>query len=342
MLLAPVRCCVGQRGSPVVRARCGGLYDQRVTAPARWGGTKPKWKPKHKNEMQVKRHNDDDGTLTIEVLDHEESGRLTFVGSAKLLLAKYMGSPGTKFEEQLELFGDPTPFALKGELVGSLFVTVTWVPGGDAAADSPPDGDLFVTALRAEGLVYPRKVIKDLTTYIDRRPIYMSLLAMVMYMLVSFIFYTEYMAAPLGADLVCDDGVCIDLNKDLQDRISGGNGDWDGLNTLVFLFTTFTTIGYGNQPSLVATDPPCQYPSAETTTDAPYSVLAPTQMHGTGWVSAAKMVANEGGDAGSGFKPLDVACFEEGLIPSHCWVIADDSTVFDFTENLLYIVGDDR
>eukprot|EP01043_Picozoa_sp_COSAG02_P088885 COSAG02_NODE_25934_length_645_cov_0.934066_2_plen_67_part_01 len=57
--------------------------------------------------------------------------------------------------------------------------------------------------------------------------------------------------------------------------LTGGNGEWDLMNTLVFMTTSFTTVGYGNHPSFVSSAPPCEYPGIRTAEDRPSSFLLP-------------------------------------------------------------------
>ena len=71
-----------------------------------------------------------------------------------------------------------------------------------------------------------------------------------------------------------------DDNASTEDlaKIQGKNGDWDGINTLVFMITSFNTVGYGNHPSFVSTAPPCEYPGEQTSFENPFSNLMPLSM----------------------------------------------------------------
>lgn len=137
--------------------------------------------------------------------------------------------------------------------------------------------------------------------------------------------------------------------KGLLDRLHGGNGPWDGINTLVFLFTSFTTVGFGNHPSLVRTAPPCQYPSQNTRFDDPYSVLLPEALR----PAEDELLKNfagkfERGKQNATSDDVDVpafvapprCCFEgncedSGEADEDCWIVSDDQSIFDFGK-LLY------
>ena len=124
----------------------------------------------------------------------------------------------------------------------------------------------------------------------------------------------------------------------LLERLHGGHGDWGALNTLVFLFTSFTTVGYGNHPSLVRTDPPCQYPSEFTITDDPYSVLLPESLRPetNELVKSMEVLVSEEESDGDPIVPAFTvppeACFEPQALSSdsNCWVVSDEQSIFDF------------
>jgi hypothetical protein len=161
------------------------------------------------------------------------------------------------------------------------------------------------------------------------------------------------MAAPL--ELVVDelvaetDLVVHERQKDLLEKIQGGNGDWDTINTLVFMVTSFTTVGYGNQPSMVATTPPCEYAGGPAVLDdAPFSVLLPDEIRGSK-VGIGKIVGLNTDDEGeeSNFSPLPARCFPRKVDPAvgiggqeECRVIADERHIFDFTRRQLYARGE--
>eukprot|EP01051_Picozoa_sp_SAG22_P009731 SAG22_NODE_833_length_6929_cov_27.036159_2_plen_537_part_00 len=338
---------MGEHGNPLVKARCGPLFDTRGTRPSLFGGANPKWRAQHENVIKIKRHHDDNNTLTVEVLDQSGGTRAkatAYVGGNDIPVQKYMDSPGTEHQEQVPLF--TTGNAGTGQPCGVLHVSVKWAPSSEASSSprmsmkgvAVPAGDFNVTVLKAEGIGYPDRTVRDLTNYTYHRPAYMSLGALLLYVLLSVLFFTAYMAAPLG------DGIAFigdDNQQKLLDRIQGGNGDWNGLNTMVFLVTTFTTIGYGNQPSLVATMPPCQYPGEQTVIDAPYSLLMPPELRGNLWAPAALSLGGSGSAmADFNLKPLPKHCFlDDEQIRSlpECWVIAGDITIFDFGSKLMYI-----
>lgn len=117
-------------------------------------------------------------------------------------------------------------------------------------------------------------------------------------------------------------------------EIRGDNekaGDWNVINTLVFLFTSFTTVGYGNHPSFVSTPPPCEYPGPQTATDNPSSYLLPVSMRqpsSGAWPSGNMQYGND---------ELPTTCFSSsGVPPPRCWFIADAEKTFDFSTDRMY------
>ena len=112
-------------------------------------------------------------------------------------------------------------------------------------------------------------------------------------------------------------------------------GDWDAINTLIFLFTSFTTVGYGNHPSFVSTPPPCEYPGAQTATDNPSSYLLPMSMR------QASSATSPSGTMKYGNDELPTTCFSSsGAPPPHCWFIADAERAFDFSNERMYWLRD--
>ncbi len=161
------------------------------------------------------------------------------------------------------------------------------------------------------------------------------------------------MAAPikLGGDLLNDPETLM-RQEALLDKIQGGRGGWDTINTLVFMVTSFTTVGYGNQPSMVATTPPCEYGGGPAIlSDAPFSVLLPKDIRGSK-VAIGKMIGvNRNDDAEeTNFAPLPATCFpktEHELAASGgiggqdgCRVLADERHIFHFTTRQLYARGE--
>jgi hypothetical protein len=109
----------------------------------------------------------------------------------------------------------------------------------------------------------------------------------------------------------------------------------------VFIVTSFTTVGYGNQPSLIATYPPCEYAGGTAILkDAPYSVLLPKHMRGSeiefARISGLDVLSDQDEQA---FAPLKPECFSHqprvGAQPQ-CRVLADSESIFDFNTRQLY------
>ena len=115
----------------------------------------------------------------------------------------------------------------------------------------------------------------------------------------------------------------------------GDNGDWDGMNTLVFMITSFTTVGYGNHPSFVTTVPPCEYPGPETKERNPFSNLMPVSMRQKTYADVEE--STQFGNPEFGNDPLPSVCFSSlQQPPPECWVIADANKIFDFSTLRMY------
>lgn len=159
------------------------------------------------------------------------------------------------------------------------------------------------------------------------------------------------MAAPiqLVSDSMHDNDV-LERQTALLEKIQGGNGDWDTINTLVFMVTSFTTVGYGNQPSMVATTPPCEYAGGPAIlSDAPFSVLLPEHRRGSR-VGIGKIIgvgSDEVNEDKTNFNALHEYCFPRTVDPAvgiggqdACRVLADERHIFDFTTRQLYARGE--
>ena len=139
---------------------------------------------------------------------------------------------------------------------------------------------------------------------------YISLSLIFLHLLIGCIFFMVYMD-PDHSDQEQSESL-----RRLLDRVHGNNGPWDFMNTAVFLTTAFTTVGYGNHPSLVQTEAPCSYPGDDTEEGDP-TILR----------DAAARTA-----AGHQFVPPPASCFNGGSTAAQpeCWVVADDTSIFDF------------
>lgn len=183
-------------------------------------------------------------------------------------------------------------------------------------------------ALTDGGLQYPSEIIRDLSSYVNYTQPKRWLGVMVVYLFLSFLFFRLYLANDINLTISS-----LDHATALAKKIQGSNGDWDTINTLVFMFTTFTTVGYGNHPSFVTTTPPCEYPGAHSKTDSPFSNLMPLSMRQEVFVHASDVSSTV-----DSFAPLPDVCFttEGGTGNAACWVVADDSSIFHFEQLLHY------
>ena len=232
-----------------------------------------------------------------------------------------------------------------------LNVNIKWAADPNARGRSnPPMGNLEVTIISGSGLKKPTKIIRDLSTYVDYTAAYIAAFLFISYLVAGFTFYQGFMAAPLellatGVDQA-EDAVLEERQVKLLEKIQGGNGGWTALNTLVFMVTSFTTVGYGNQPSMIATSPPCEYAGGpQILSDAPFSLIIPDAMRGSK-VGIGKMLGSSEGEVEQSFVPLDAKCFpttvsENGVGDDpDCRVIADDTKIFDFSTRQLYMKDD--
>ena len=118
-------------------------------------------------------------------------------------------------------------------------------------------------------------------------------------------------------------------------KIQGNNGDWDVINTLVFMVTSFTTVGYGNHPSFVTTPPMCEYPRHNAVTESPFSNLLPVSMRQATYGDTKE--TTQFGNPDYGNSPLPEACFSSNQVPPpECWVMADADKIFDFSTLRMY------
>lgn len=165
--------------------------------------------------------------------------------------------------------------------------------------------------------------------YVDYTELWHSMVALFIYIFVAFLFFRLYMSSDdcfLGG---LRDDEAAEQCKLLMNEVHGGNGDWTGLNTLIFLFTSFTTVGYGNHPSLKTTTPPCEYPGPHSKAETPFSNLMPPDMQQPTYGDTV--------EAKTWFEPLPRHCFsEQNVLHPECWVMADEFKIFDFSRLVMY------
>lgn len=295
----------------VVGAKCGAHnLIEEFTEPDARGGTDPVWR--EGNALRVKPHQDDDDILALTVWQIDRGGtkRLSpMIATNHIEYTEAAQRPNEVLDYTVLLYAQSTrdDGAQGGAGSGVLKITVQWLPD---------DEELEVTVLTAAGLVHPSHIVRDLTTYVDTGPVYVSVFLMMMYLIGGLLFYTGYSQQA---------GELEGASPELMERLQGSKGDWDVINTLVFMVTSFTTVGYGTQPSLVATTPPCLVPGSRLRTDSPFSILIPADLRGiqldfSGTESEPSL-----------FTSLPAACFEvEVPTDPECMVIADDDTILDF------------
>ena len=331
----------------VVGARCQNALVDEFTHPDGVGGGDPKWQHGHHGRvLHLHRHRKDDHVGVVSVYQVADDGvTRTWIGGNHFKFSDAVKSPNKEFDQDLPLYVSGTPQGGAGS--GILSLKFKWVPAEQTCnledleqIEEEPEtqGELVVTVLCAVGLAKPDRIVRDLTTYVDGAPVKLSLFLMVVYLAVGFGFYSGYMSQSAGADQIA----AFKKFPELLDRLQGGHGDWDTVNALVFMITSFTTVGYGNHPSLVATLPPCEVPGQQLRIDDPFSSLLPPEMR----VASLTRIPGLGmmGDTliEQSFQPLEPSCFNGmvgAAVAEECMVIADDTHIFGFHNLLLWERG---
>ena len=329
-----------RRKKIVVGVRCH--LAEEFTKADSVGGSNPKWERHDGRELHVLRHRSDGGIAALGVYQLHRNGETrTWVGGNHFKFTRAVREPNTEIEQDLPLYVSGTPEGGAGS--GIISIRFKWVPDAqtcnieDVEEDASFRGELVVTILRASGLVMPHRIVRDVTTFVDTVPVYISFTMLALYLLAGFVFYFKFMNQSIGQQ------ADFERFPNLLDRVQGGNGDWDSLNTVLFMVTSFTTVGYGNHPSLVATRPPCEVPGSNLLQDDPFSVLLPPQLRGVAGESMSRIaglgLASLSGPVEQSFPPMPAFCFETAdptNQPEACMVIADDTHIFDFNTLLLW------
>lgn len=325
---------------PYIRARCGeGNPYYAETKPHRRGHGSPSWQAGE--PLVLPRHAQDKGILVVELLTFSKRAPDRFVsGNHISLTACCDNEPGEEIKGEIPLHANGRPQG--GHSTGAkLHYKIKWDPSMKVEGQNEV-GRILFTPVRAEGVIFHDEGIRDLSEFRDAKMIRVTLLLLFAYLMIGFFFYHFYMRS--------DEGV----GGMLQQRIQGGNGDWSSLNTWVFIVTSFTTVGYGNQPSMVRTSPPCEYVGKQLQVDNPYSELLPASLRGDQMINIGRstlfdsvqvrIVAIEiersslrvsnrfqqgvaETNANSHLPNIMTSCFDT---PAHqlqqpeCWVIADD------------------
>jgi hypothetical protein len=231
-----------------------------------------------------------------------------FLSGAQVKLRPFIESPGKVMTETVPLF--PNGKFIKGVSEslqgGTLTFTAKYTPR-EGALDPIREGAVEMTVLRASGLKLPTRPIRDSGEVPSDGALRLSLKMLLAYVIAGFVFYYGYMAGNLDA---------FDLqNSTMLQNLKDQEGEWNAINSFVFIVTTFTTIGYGDQPSMTRTLPPCEYPSEKLKQDNPFSVLLPPDLRGdvpsVGLSSslAKDININRGTPVTLPWGPLDTSCF---------------------------------
>lgn len=333
-----------RRRKCVVGIKCGTQEHLAVdfTGPDNVGGSDPVWHQHHHRVVHLERHVHDAETAVLELHQLKKDGETrAWVGGNHFKFTKALREPNTEFDLDVPLFVSGTPNGGAGS--GVVSIKFMWKPDEqscnleDLEKDTAYRGKLEVTVIKARGLVMPDRIVRDVTTYVDGTPVGVAFVLLIVYLMVGFFFYFNTMNETVGHE------ADFDRFPKLLDRIQGGNGEWDSLNTVMFMVTTFTTVGYGNHPSLVATRPPCEIPGPQLVIDDPFSDLLPAQLRSShiSRIPGMSLAASQRPTQQS-FRPLPTSCFENVDLldrPAACMCIADDAHIFDFSTLLLWEKG---
>jgi hypothetical protein len=352
----------------IVAVKCGehSLMEE-ATQPDAVGGSNPRWEQRHGNVMHVRRHKKDDGIAVAAIYQVGKKLSRTWVGGNHFDFTEAVKTPLKEFEQEVPMFVSGNPSGGAGS--GVLSLRYKWVPfqpeGEDgalsprsprsgaalnspssmaledaavAALDPEMQGELVVTVLAAKGLVMPHRIVRDLTTYVDTGPLKTSVVLMGIYLVVGLTFYALYMSRKEFERSE------FERFPKLLNRLQGGHGDWDWVNSLVFMVTSFTTVGFGNHPSLIATLPPCEVPNLQLLADDPFSTLLPADMRGAPLAKISGFTLAGDVPEEQSFPPLPASCFvapesRQDDWSSKCMVFADDTEIFDMANLLLWKRG---
>ena len=208
-----------------------------VLQPHIKGGANPMWSAEHEHSLLLSRHKRDHRRVLIQLMirGKEKHGRAdTYISGGSIQLNKYIDNPNKDFTETIPL--DHSGRVVEGKpTAGTFTCTIKYVPGTNE------DRHVVLTALSASGLhVTHHAPIRDVGTHLAKAGGAKRTSAFfLLYVLVGTLFFRGYMADSFqGRGL--DPTVLLELE--------GDDGDWDGINTMLFIVTTFTTIGYGVLP----------------------------------------------------------------------------------------------
>jgi len=193
-------------------------------------GHNVKWTSAHRNVLKIDRTKRDLGVMVLEVYDDNPIGRNPFIGGCQVDIIPY---GATKFRKDDVEAGDETMEeadedgwyskdvilfdngAENGDVSGTLKVRMKWIEDKTHLCD----GYMMVHCSEGTDLVNPgAHLIRDMRNFSDSSALALHLAFAVLYLVVGTAFCSFYLK-------------------------------WNTLDSLVFLVTTFTTVGYGDHES---------------------------------------------------------------------------------------------
>ena len=204
--------------------------------------TNPKWTDEHGRDLKVKRSPNDRGELIVEVYD-EGVQKDRFVGSCHVHLGEFIQHAETTKNWKHVLFHlyDQQELETGDESqrdAGGVHAMVRWVPKltseGTWAMDQNgrAKGVLKVKVLAGTDL---RDVsilqVSDITSFADTSLFQLTFYLVTVFLVMSTLFY-RYV---------------------VWGNLKEADGSTHGLDSVLFVITTFTTVGYGDHPELLET-----------------------------------------------------------------------------------------
>ena len=274
-----VRAKIGRHGK-AARTKC--WLSTRKDPPEVY--LNPKFSKAHENELRLVRTAGDMGEVILEVLD-EDADKDKFVGACHVHLTQFLlhaqetdAWKHTMFHLYDHQEGEDGDDTGEDRDAGGVHALVRWEPALDEAGAWKVDeetgqaqGELVIRVLAGTDLRDVSNIhISDIGSFADTGTFYTTLYVMLGYLVAGTLFYRF---AIWGTEGKITTGWCasdsVGCNRD--DCVSRG-GRWEPIpntigegiceherymhltvDSLLFVMTTFTTVGYGDHPELLET-----------------------------------------------------------------------------------------
>jgi hypothetical protein len=236
---------------PFIRARLGGQGKWRRTncfLSTKHDGPdvyrNPKFNDTHDRVLRLKRSKADGGEVIVEAMDEEPENE-RFIGGCHVHLTEFIQHAELTTDWKHTMFhlydrqqGEGEDDELSQERdAGGVHALVRWLPEVDERgmwvldADKKARGELQIKVMSATELKdISGMKISDITSFADQTALDIVSTILVLFVMISVVNY-RYM-------------VWSDVDWGARDV------DWPILDTLLFVVTTFTTVGFGNHPTI--------------------------------------------------------------------------------------------